>query len=82
MVGLGIERKPNFIVLNNKIFAKYYLIFRVSDSYSISNLFDFKNKYQLFFRKFIMLFVGAAKMMVATKITFSHKIQIVGVWSI
>lgn len=46
-----IARTPDFIALNNKLVAEYFLIFRINDSYSINEISKFKNKHQLLFQK-------------------------------
>lgn len=46
-----INRAPTFVTLNNKLIAKYVLIFRINDSYSITDFSKFIRKQQLFFQK-------------------------------
>lgn len=44
-------KQPEFIVLNNKLFAEYFFIFRINDSFRINELSKFNNKHQLLFKK-------------------------------
>jgi len=46
------ERIASFINLKGKIFAEYNIIYRINDKFSVSNLSQFKNKYQLLFQRF------------------------------
>ena len=47
-----LQPKPaTFIPLNNKVFATYHLIYRINDSFKITNFESLNNKHQLFFQQ-------------------------------
>ena len=46
-----MERRSTFMNLRNKIFAKYFIKYRINDLYSINEITKFRSKHQLLFQK-------------------------------
>ncbi|MFN7313510.1 MAG: HpaII family restriction endonuclease [Bacteroidota bacterium] len=47
-----LQPKPaTFIPLNNKVFGTYHLIYRINDSFKITDFESLNNKHQLFFQQ-------------------------------